>query len=444
VTSAVRFVSVEPAETMAGFESVPMQEATARDASGDTTFVRGDVNGRLEPFGNRATPCACVSAATGKSMPPLPCAAWLASAARRRCSSSMRAGLRSATPEAWEVLQHHAAAEREHGRARARHCRPGPDDTAAGLGLSVHPNVAAALRAQQEFEPRGLDTVRLPAAEFDKDAEIRREGWQEYVALLRGALMGGQHVRRIAIAAAKGGTGKTTTAVTVAHALALAGHRVLLVDCDPRRHVGAPLRSRSGAGPRRLAREASRRAASKCAPGCESSTAAAGARRLEADPAAARGAAARLGRALAALADTDFVLFDTGSGTSVLQRAVLALADEIVLPVGADYLSLASAGAWLAEWQSRGVPQASVPLVGLVATFFDPSLRTSSEVETVLAEHFSGASSRLGCTARMRCVRHPRSVARCSIPIRCRKPRWTMHCSPRSSCRRGVNAVSAS
>ena len=44
-------------------------------------------------------------------------------------------------------------------------------------------------------------------------------------------------MRKIAVTIRKGGTGKTTTAVNLSHALALAGRRVLLVDTDAQGQV---------------------------------------------------------------------------------------------------------------------------------------------------------------------------------------------------------------
>jgi len=40
-------------------------------------------------------------------------------------------------------------------------------------------------------------------------------------------------MRKIAILNFKGGTGKTTTAINLSHALALESQNVLVVDCDP-------------------------------------------------------------------------------------------------------------------------------------------------------------------------------------------------------------------
>ena len=44
-------------------------------------------------------------------------------------------------------------------------------------------------------------------------------------------------MRKIAILNFKGGTGKTTTAVNLSHALALRRQSVLVVDCDPQTSI---------------------------------------------------------------------------------------------------------------------------------------------------------------------------------------------------------------
>ncbi len=48
-------------------------------------------------------------------------------------------------------------------------------------------------------------------------------------------------MRKIAVSLSKGGVGKTTTAISLAHGLALAGERVLLIDCDTQGHSAKAL-----------------------------------------------------------------------------------------------------------------------------------------------------------------------------------------------------------
>jgi len=195
-------------------------------------------------------------------------------------------------------------------------------------------------------------------------------------------------MRRIAIWAAKGGTGKTTTAVTLAHGLALAGERVLLVDCDPRGDAGLHFGLAAGAG---LAAwlGGDDAEAVEVRPGLRVLRSGGAALAALESALATPDAGTRLRTALAGVADTSIVILDCAAGSGALVRLALAAADEIVMPLAADYLSLASAEAALASLAPAGGGPAP-RLLGILPTFLDASAASAIEVEAVLAQLHSG------------------------------------------------------
>jgi chromosome partitioning protein len=197
-------------------------------------------------------------------------------------------------------------------------------------------------------------------------------------------------MRRIAIAGVNGGTGKTTTAVTLAHALALAGRRVLLVDCDPRRHAALHFGLAPDGG----------LAAWLCGARSRAVEVRRGLRVLDSGGQALAGVQLRLARPnapdklrnyLASVHDVDYLLLDCSPASGPQQSVFLLAADEIVMPVAPDFLGFTTATAALDDIARLRTHDGKVPrLLGVLATFHDPNSATASEVDAVLEACFSG------------------------------------------------------
>lgn len=194
-------------------------------------------------------------------------------------------------------------------------------------------------------------------------------------------------VRTIAFMNQKGGVGKTTTAVNLAAALALAGRRVCLIDLDPQAHLSLHL----GIDPQQISRtvydllidsqcDADDAIVANVRPNLDCLPA-------EVDLAAAESEMAQtperqriLARKFAPIAPRyEFVLIDCPPSLGLLTLNALSLAKEVFVPMQAHFLALQGVGKLLET-------------VGLVCKSVNPSLRVSGiilcmhEGQTMLAK----------------------------------------------------------
>lgn len=156
-------------------------------------------------------------------------------------------------------------------------------------------------------------------------------------------------MRRMIFAAAKGGTGKTTTAVNVAAGFALAGKRVALLDLDP--YAGATVALGLSPDPEAFSIALARERLE----GALRETSVPGLYVLPGGPAMAD-AGRRMGNApkalraaLEGLRGFDLVLLDTPPAVGPLTVAALACGGELVLPVAASFADLATVAPFLHE-----------------------------------------------------------------------------------------------
>lgn len=185
----------------------------------------------------------------------------------------------------------------------------------------------------------------------------------------------------ITVANQKGGVGKTTTAVTVAHGLALKNYNVLLADCDLQGHCASHLGMAQEDGvfnlivnqpPLRDVIRTTGRSGLWLLPGSKRTKTAEGMMILE------RRGVHTFGTILDGKvegATFHYAVLDTAPAAGGLQENALFMADLLVIPSAVDHLSLEGVAEILNTLDALGRP--SPPHIRILPTFYDEVTRES-------------------------------------------------------------------
>ncbi len=191
----------------------------------------------------------------------------------------------------------------------------------------------------------------------------------------------------------KGGTGKTTTAVTLAAGIAARGHRTLLVDTDAQGNVGVSLGLK----------DPSRTLYHVLVMGCPAADAVVHAREnLDVLVSNETLAAAELylagrqnrdrvlaARLAAAKNQYDYIVVDCSPSLSLLNQNALVFSDAVLCPVACDYLSLVGVRQVVKTIKNvNRLLNHPVQLWGVLPTMYDRRARICNEALDTLKEHF--------------------------------------------------------
>jgi chromosome partitioning protein len=216
--------------------------------------------------------------------------------------------------------------------------------------------------------------------------------------------------RVIAVFNHKGGTGKTTTSVSLAAGLAMRGKRVLIVDTDSQGNVGVSLNVKSertlyhvvvmGLPP---ADAATRVRENLDVIASNESLAAAElylAGRQNRDRVLSR-------RLEAARTAYDVVVLDCSPSLSLMNQNALVFADGVLVPVACDYLSLVGVRQVIRTVKNvNQLLHHPVQIWGVLPTFYDARARICREALTTMKDHF-GARCLLPIRAAMKIKEAP-------------------------------------
>jgi len=195
----------------------------------------------------------------------------------------------------------------------------------------------------------------------------------------------------IAIANQKGGVGKTTTAVTLAHGLALKSFNVLLVDLDPQGQCASALGMDHDDGvfrllamdaPLRDVVRSTRRPGLWLLPGDKRTKTAEGIMVLE------RKEVDTLATVLHQNINggLHYIVIDTAPSVGGLQENALYAADMLIIPSAVDHLALEGIASVIQTL--RAVRRTNLPPMRILPTFFDDTTRESKTNLEHLQRHF--------------------------------------------------------
>lgn len=202
--------------------------------------------------------------------------------------------------------------------------------------------------------------------------------------------------RVIALVNQKGGVGKSTTAVNLSAALALAGKRVLVIDADPQGNATTGL----GIDKSRLAHDIYHVLVQDVpleqvlvqteVPNLVLAPATINLAGADVELVAALSRETRLRQALAPIAfNYDFVLIDSPPSLGLLTINALTAADECLIPVQAEFYALEGLAQLTSViWRVRDALNPSLHVSGVLVTMFDGRTRLAVEVIRELEKFF--------------------------------------------------------
>ena len=197
---------------------------------------------------------------------------------------------------------------------------------------------------------------------------------------------------KIAVMNQKGGTGKTTTTVSLAHGLARQGHRVLIVDMDSQGNVGVCLGQEGGKNLYHVMVEniAPQEAIVQVRENLDLLPSDNLLAKVEVHLAHIENPARVMKSRFREVSNYDFILLDCGPSLSLLNHNALFFADYVIIPVACDYLSLVGVKQILKTL--RGVQEQlrhPITVMGVIPTFYDVRNRISHEVLRTLRRYFT-------------------------------------------------------